>query len=242
MIMVRENLDIRIRDSIDDHMFGLRWWLRETGDIPLEEMSSFFDARMEDYPYHMDRWTNAYLAFPGYLPAGIQDVLDLGCGYGKELDTVLPAFPGISVTGIDMSGAMLDELARRHPEVKRIRGNYCLTPFEESSYDAVISFESLHHLLPEPKLELYRKIFRCLRPGGIFLNCDYFACCEEEEDLLRDVFLKKQKAEGLSPDIPVHFDIPLTLPHESDLLESAGFSSCKALSSHAGACFLEAIR
>ena len=81
-----------------------------------------------------------------------------------------------------------------------------------------------------------------VRPGGIFLNCDYFACCEEEEDLLRDVFLKKQKAEGLSPDIPVHFDIPLTLPHESDLLESAGFSSCKALSSHAGACFLEAIR
>ena len=102
----------------------------------------------------------------------------------------------------------------------------------------VISFESLHHLLPDAKLLLYRKIRECLRPGGLFLNCDYYACCDEEEKLLRSEYLRKRTLSCLSNDIPVHFDIPLTLSHEADLLEQAGFAACRALSAHAGACFL----
>ena len=39
--------------------------------------------------------------------------------------------------------------------------------FGYEKWDAVISFQSLHHFLPERKKELYRKICNGLKPGGI---------------------------------------------------------------------------
>ena len=236
--MKRENLDIAIRDSVEDTLFGLRWWLRETRDDPLEEMGSFFDVRLADYPAHMYRWQAAYDRFPDYIPSCVKDILDLGCGSGLELDAILAARPDLSVTGIDLSDGMLQELGRNHPGVRIIRGNYLQTDLGTGKWDMVISFESLHHLLPDAKLLLYRKIRECLRPGGLFLNCDYYACCDEEEKLLRSEYLRKRTLSCLSNDVPVHFDIPLTLAHEADLLEQADFAACRALSAHAGACFL----
>lgn len=239
--MIRNNLDIRIRDSVEDTLFALRWWLKETEGEPLEEMGAFFDIRLEDYPAHMYRWQEAYARFPSYLPESVLDILDLGCGSGLELDPILLERPDLRVTGIDLSEGMLSQLRVRHPSVLLIRGNYLSVPFGESCMDAVISFESLHHLLPGDKLRLYEKIRRCLKPDGLFLNCDYFACCEEEEQLLYQTFIEKKEKQGLPPGAVVHFDIPLTLHHEADLLEHAGFSACEALSSHSGACFLKAL-
>ncbi|MBQ8994294.1 MAG: class I SAM-dependent methyltransferase [Oscillospiraceae bacterium] len=237
-MMERIHLDIQIRDSVEDHLFGLRWWLKETKGIPLEEMSSFFDSRLEDYPYHMERWNEAYRIFPDYLPPNTKDILDLGCGTGLEIDQILTRFPQANITGIDMSSSMLKELSFKHPEVRLIKGNYCDVSFEDKQYDAAVSFESLHHLLPDKKLSLYQKILSALNKNGVLLNCDYFACCDEEEDLLRSVLAEKRKAEAIPDEMVVHFDIPLTLEHEADLLEKAGFRSCIALSSHSGACFL----
>ena len=238
--MTRKNLDIQIRDSIEDHMFGIRWWLKETADIPLEEMSAFFDARIDDYLPHMERWTEAYRTFPKYIDPDVRSILDLGCGSGLELDHIIPLFPDTEITGIDLCGSMLKELSGKHPQVNIIQADYCTYPFEEKKYDTVISFESLHHLDPETKTGLYRKIRSCLAEGGAFINCDYFACCAEEEDLLREALKEKRERQSLPEDLYVHFDIPITLEHEADLLESAGFSSCEAISSHSGACFLKA--
>ncbi|MBR0451390.1 MAG: class I SAM-dependent methyltransferase [Oscillospiraceae bacterium] len=238
--MIRTNLDIRIRDSIEDHMFGLKWWLKETKDVPLEEMASFFDVRIDDYVPHMERWDEAYRTFPKYIPPDARVILDLGCGSGLELDQIIPCFPNTDFTGIDLSTAMINELLSKHPEVNIIQADYLKYPFGENIYDAVISFESLHHLLPKQKQGLYKKIRSCLNGNGVFINCDYYACCDEEETLLLNVYDEKRKKEHLPTDALVHFDIPLTLEHEADLLESAGFTSCSALSSHSGACFLKA--
>ena len=238
--MIRSNLDIRIRDSIEDHMLGLKWWLKETKDIHLEDMASFFDTRIDDYVPHMERWNEAYKAFPEYIPSDVQNILDLGCGSGLELDQIIPFFPNADITGIDLSTAMINELLSKHSSVHVIQADYLKYPFEENSYDAVISFESLHHLLPDQKLSLYKKIRSCLNKTGVFINCDYFACCDEEEQLLLHVLDEKRRKESLPADVLVHFDIPLTLRHESDLLESAGFAYCEVLSSHSGACFLKA--
>ena len=239
--MTKTNLDIQIRDSIEDHMFGLRWWLKETMDTPLEEMASFFDTRIDDYVPHMERWMEGYKAFPYYLSADVGKILDLGCGSGLELDRIIPLFQA-DITGIDLSTVMLNELKSKHPNVHIINADYCEYPFENNKYDTVISFESLHHLLPETKLALYKKIHSCLVDNGEFINCDYFACCDEEEDLLLNTLEEKRKKQSLPNDVLVHFDIPLTLEHEADLLDKAGFSSCEALSSHSGACFLKAKR
>lgn len=107
--------------------------------------------------------------------------------------------------------------------------------FGYEKWDAVISFQSLHHFLPERKKELYRKICNGLKPGGIFLLGDYIACCDEEEELLRSVYLKRREQFAISDNSFVHFDIPLTLEHERELLQSAGFVPGKVLDNPDGA-------
>ncbi len=62
-----------------------------------------------------------------------------------------------------------------------------------------------------------------MKKDGVFLLGDYIACCDEEEELLRNVYLKKRKQSLIPDNHFVHFDIPLTLEHESRLLQNAGF-------------------
>ena len=55
------------------------------------------------------------------------------------------------------------------------------------------------------------------------------ACCEEEEELLRNVCLEKRRKARIPEERFVHFDIPLTLEHEKELLRKAGFADIKAV-------------
>ena len=56
----------------------------------------------------------------------------------------------------------------------------------------------------------------------MFVNGDYFACCDEEENLLRETWIRKRREENIPDDTFVHFDIPLTKEHEAELLKKVG--------------------
>lgn len=101
----------------------------------------------------------------------IEKVLDLGCGTGLELDEIFSLFPEIEVTGVDLCREMLDKLAQKHPDknLKIVCSDYFRFDLQKGHWDAVISFESLHHFLPGDKLVLYRKIRESLKDNGIFL-------------------------------------------------------------------------
>ena len=204
---------------------GLKQWLQDTSDLPLEEMSDFFAKRLDDYEEHMSIWEKSYQIFAEMLPAECRKILDLGCGTGMELDRIWQRNPDVEVTGVDLCQNMLDKLLKKHSD-KRLT-TVCEDYFQydpgQDKWDAVISFESLHHFLPERKKELYRKVYNSLKRGGIFLSGDYIACCDEEEEILRQVYLKKRKQFAIPDQCFVHFDIPLTLEHEKELLLSAGF-------------------
>lgn len=125
---------------------------------------------------------------------------------------------------------MLDELKKKYPDKQLVTvcADYFQYDMGHDRWDAVISFESLHHFLPDAKLGLYQKICSALKAGGVFLLGDYIACCEEEETLLRDVCMEKRKRFAVPEDRFIHFDIPLTLEHELALLDQAGFRAEKA--------------
>lgn len=150
--------------------------------------------------------------------------------------------PGIEVTGVDLCQSMLDKLLEKHSDKHLI--TVCQDYFQYNlgygKWDAIISFESLHHFLPERKGELYRKIYNGLKKGGVFLLGDYIACCDEEEKLLRNVYLKKRKQSLIPDNHFVHFDIPLTLEHESKLLQDAGFIIAKVLNDPDGVTIITA--
>lgn len=207
-------------------MRALREWLRAQEDVPLEEMSDFFTTRLGDYEAHMAHWREDYRRFARLFPAAAHDVLDLGCGTGLELDELLRLRPDLAVTGLDLCPAMLERLQAKHPGTRTRCGDYFACDLGQEAWDAVISFESLHHFAPEKKAGLYRRVREGLRPGGVFMLCDYMACCEEEETLLRNVCREKRLKAGIPEGQFVHFDTPLTVPHELALLQSAGFSRC----------------
>jgi 2-polyprenyl-6-hydroxyphenyl methylase/3-demethylubiquinone-9 3-methyltransferase len=91
-------------------------------------------------------------------------VLDAGCGAG-DLVAALAA-DGHDVVGLDVSAEALATAARRHPGARFVRHSVEELPWpvEPESFDAVVSFEVLEHLL-RPR-RLCEGACQALRPGG----------------------------------------------------------------------------
>lgn len=204
--------------------------------MKLERMDDFFAARVNGYDEHMRMTIEGASDFYAYtaslLPMenGAQ-VLDLGCGTGLELEEYFNFNPNANVTGIDLSEAMLKSLKDKFPNrtINLIRGSYFDVPFGENKFDAAVSVESLHHFPAEQKETLYRKLFAALKENGRFVLTDYFA---ESEELEKEYFrnLKQLKEEqGLSGNEFYHYDTPLTVDHEMQVLRRAGFSDVQML-------------
>jgi len=97
------------------------------------------------------------------LPAGAR-VLDAGCGTGDLVANL--AADGHQAVGMDVSAGALELAAERHPDCSFLRHSVEELPWpaERRSYDAVVSFEVIEHLLrPRRLLEGARD---ALRPGG----------------------------------------------------------------------------
>ncbi|MBQ1985916.1 MAG: methyltransferase, partial [Clostridia bacterium] len=63
-----------------EYMKGLKGWLDSQEDTPLEEMGSFFGARISDYEEHMlEHWAFGYEYLAKLVPENAKHVLDLGC-------------------------------------------------------------------------------------------------------------------------------------------------------------------
>lgn len=202
----------------------------------LERMDDFFAARVGGYDEHMRRNIEGASAFYTYtaslLPkAAGSRVLDLGCGTGLELEAYFPLNPGAKVTGIDLSAAMLDALKAKFPDkdLTLIRASYFDEPFGEGVYDAAVSVESLHHFTAERKATLYRKLRAALKEGGVFVLTDYFAESEElEKEYFRNLETLK-KEQGLPDNGFYHYDTPLLIEHETELLRQAGFREVRIM-------------
>jgi SAM-dependent methyltransferase len=94
-------------------------------------------------------------------------VLDLGCGSG--LNSLMLAFRGAHVVGVDISADLLRQAQTRFavnaaPEDPRfVASSAHALPFPDDSFDLVVGIAILHHLdLPLVRNEVHR----VLRPGG----------------------------------------------------------------------------
>jgi len=110
----------------------------------------------------------------------VRSVLDLGCGTGSLMLSVLSAFPGVECTGVDFDPTLL-WLAKARLAGFGDRAAVILTDLRDIGwtrrvsppFDAVISATALHWLSPDQLSDLYRQIARVIRPGGLFLNADH---------------------------------------------------------------------
>ncbi len=102
-------------------------------------------------------------------------------------------------------------------------------PFGEEAFDAALSFETLHHFDFPKKQAIYEKLHRALAPGGYYIECDYIACCPEEETLCQEHLRRKREKSGIPESQFIHIDTPLTWEHQKALLENAGFQQVRVL-------------
>lgn len=231
--------------EIERYMRELKAWLDEARSVPAEEMAAFFTKRIDIYEErHLGNWAEEYAHIADYLDDGCSTLLDIGCGTGLELEAVWKRFPDAAVTGIDLCEAMLAKLREKYAEKRltAIRADYLTYPFGISVYDAALSFETLHHFTREQKQTIYRKLFRALKEGGCYLECDYIACCEEEERLCLSVYEERRRGCGVPADAFVHIDIPMTLAHQAELIRKAGFSCVRVEYENEGTAILKAIK
>lgn len=207
----------------------LKNWYIETADEPCEDMGSFFDRRISDYEEHMSFWHEHYKRVAALVPGDTKELLDLGCGTGLELDRIFERLPDVSVTAIDLSDEMIAKLLIKHGDksLKVIKDDYFLHDFGENRFDAAVSVESLHHFTAEKKIGLFRKISRALKPGGIYIECDYIAAVPEIEELAFSECRRRRERDNIPDERYIHFDTPLTLEHELEAMLSGGFSSAR---------------
>lgn len=202
----------------------------------LEKMGDFFDSRLNGYEEHqLTCIENAEEFYPftaNCLPLGQNvNILDLGCGTGLELDYYFRINPLAKVTGIDLAPGMLAALKKKFPDndVTLIQDSYFDISFGESKYDAVVSVESLHHFTKCEKTGLYRKVYKALKTDGYFILTDYFAPSEEEEILYRNELDRLKLQQGITDNEFYHYDTPLTVEHEIQALQEAGFATVEIL-------------
>lgn len=204
--------------------------------MKLEQMNDFFAARVDGYDEHMRTTIEGASDFYAYTASLLPmeknaRVLDLGCGTGLELEEYFRLNPDAVVTGIDLSDAMLNALKAKFPDRKLslVQGSYFDVPFGEGVYNAAVSVESLHHFTSEQKESLYTKLHAALKENGCFVLTDYFAESEQQEkELFRNLKQLKQE-QGLPDNVFFHYDTPLTVEHETQVLEKAGFSEIRIM-------------
>lgn len=103
-----------------------------------------------------------------------KQVLDVGCGRGGTIVTLLKYLPIASAVGADLSSNAVRFCGRRHrhANVWFTNADAQRLPFADLSFDIVTNIESSHSY---PQVDaFYAEVNRVLRPGGSFLYADVF--------------------------------------------------------------------
>ncbi len=99
-----------------------------------------------------------------------QRLLDLGCGTGTLALLAAEREPGIEVVGLDADPEILVRARRKAADagiaVRFDEGLSTDLPYENASFDRVLSTLFFHHLKPADKRGTAEEIARVLRPGG----------------------------------------------------------------------------
>jgi ubiquinone/menaquinone biosynthesis C-methylase UbiE len=109
-------------------------------------------------------------------------VLDVGCGKGFLLYELTQAVPGVEVQGIDISAYAIEHGKEEVRPFLR-EGNANALPFDDRSFDFVVSITTLHNLFCYELDNALREIQRVGR-GGKYIVVESYRTEEEKANLL----------------------------------------------------------
>jgi tRNA (cmo5U34)-methyltransferase len=197
----------------------------------LERMDDAWDRMSADYAQRLklDPSDEHYVALARQIPRTDRalEILDLGSGLGYQLDALMERLGRARFTCLDVSGKMLEglmaRLGRRAQRVTTRKQSYVKADLGDTLWDYVVSSLTVHHLVRPTKLALFGRIHAALKPGGLYVELDDVASPATEK---RSLELYEQHIAGKEGDSigEWNHNMNLTIPHERELLEQAGFA------------------
>ena len=136
-----------------------------------------------------------------YLSAALKGIpdnfsgklLEIPVGTGILTMPLYRQMPSAKITCMDYSPEMLERAKRRGGGQSNVcfqQGDVGNIPFEDSSFDTVLSLNGFH-AFPD-KEAAWKESFRVLKPGGIFCGCFYVQGQNRRTDwFIRSLYVKK---------------------------------------------------
>lgn len=147
-------------------------------------------------------------------------VLDLACGTGTLAMWIKEKQESANVFGIDGDETILriarEKMAKAKLEVQYAHGLSTKLPYEDASFDRVVSSLFFHHLRWDDKIITAKEMYRVLKPGGQIHIADWG---RPSNALMRALFYLIQLLDGFENTQP-HVEGKLV-----DVFEEAKFSS-----------------
>lgn len=127
-------------------------------------------------------------------------VLDLGCGTGTLALDVKRAQPEAMVTGLDADPMILDRARRKSEragvEILFAEGASTKLPFDNASFDVVLSTLFFHHLESDAKRTTANELARVVTPSGRLHVADWG---QPQDPLMAFLFLGIRLLDGFKP-------------------------------------------
>jgi len=105
---------------------------------------------------------------------GSIDIIDFGSGVGSSVPFIQKYFPQRNLTCLDVSSKSIDIAKMRFPD----QANFCsfdgsVIPFNDNSFDLVLSACVFHHIDHNELDSLIKEIHRVLRAGGLLVILEH---------------------------------------------------------------------
>jgi ubiquinone/menaquinone biosynthesis C-methylase UbiE len=144
----------------------------------------FFDGERRygygGFCYNPKYWENVVPTFKEYYNLNSNStILDIGCAKGFMLYDFKRLIPGISVAGIDISEYAIQNAKEEIKEFVQVADAREL-PFEDNSFDLVISITTLHNLNKEDLKIALKEVMRVTKKDA-FITLDAYRSEEEKK-------------------------------------------------------------
>ena len=146
------------------------------GGVPYSSYPRFHEVMEEEGKLTFD--ADATLGLVPGLVARLEhgiDVLDVGCGRGRQLRVFAERFPNSRFTGYDLSNDAIATARERSTDLPNLDFEVLdgMRMRDENAFDLIFTFDAIHDQ-PHP-VKLLENIRRAMREGAVYIGQDIWA-------------------------------------------------------------------